>query len=251
MKTLTLEREALYTGNLILVNQDHPLKKEPEKDELRLIDEKNTDIYLNNRAAVMLAYLISSIGGQGKIIPVSGYRRRQEQREIYESTRKERGLDFAKKFVALPDCSEHQTGLAVDLAEWKENIDWICPDFPFQGICQNFREKASKFGFIQRYEAGKEEITKIQAEPWHFRYVGYPHSEIIKNEGLSLEEYTEFLKAYPMEGVHYHHRTSGREIEIFYRRMGSGEKTMLKLPGNVPYIISGNNDDGLVITLWK
>lgn len=60
-------------------------------------------------------------------------------------------------------------------------------------ICDEFRKAAPDYGFIQRYAKNKEEITGISHEPWHFRYVGYPHSRIIKDNGFSFEEYTEFI----------------------------------------------------------
>lgn len=75
----------------------------------------------------------------------------------------------------------------------KQDIDFIRPDFPYDGICGEFRKVAPNYGFIQRYTEDKEKITGISHEPWHFRYVGYPHSQIITERGLSLEEYIEFV----------------------------------------------------------
>ena len=48
---------------------------------------------------------------------------------------------------------------------------------------------AHKFGFILRYPADKVHITGIRYEPWHFRYVGLPHSELMYKQNLALEEY--------------------------------------------------------------
>ena len=36
---------------------------------------------------------------------------------------------------------------------------------------------------------GKEDITGIEFEPWHFRYVGREAAEIINKEGITLEEF--------------------------------------------------------------
>ena len=74
-----------------------------------------------------------------------------------------------------------------------EAIDFIRPAFPYEGVCQTFRERAADYGFIERYERDKEEITGISAEQWHFRYVGRPHGWIIKEKGLALEEYITYL----------------------------------------------------------
>jgi len=55
-------------------------------------------------------------------------------------------------------------------------------------------ENAHKYGFILRYPDGKQSITKVIYEPWHFRYVGKEHAEVIKEKGFCLEEYIEYLK---------------------------------------------------------
>lgn len=57
-------------------------------------------------------------------------------------------------------------------------------------------ESQPRLWIYRRYGKDKEEITGISHEPWHFRYVGYPHSKIMQENGFSLEEYTQFIKAY-------------------------------------------------------
>jgi D-alanyl-D-alanine carboxypeptidase len=47
---------------------------------------------------------------------------------------------------------------------------------------------AHRYGFIVRYQAGKEWITGYMAEAWHIRYIG-PEAADIYHSGLSLEEY--------------------------------------------------------------
>ena len=80
-------------------------------------------------------------------------------------------------------CSEHQTGLAIDLGLASEEIDVIRPNFPYSGVCAAFRKQAADYGFILRYPAGKEAVTGIAYEPWHFRYVGVPHARFMLNRG--------------------------------------------------------------------
>lgn len=172
---------------LILVNRKHPICDEP--DDLVSVSYAYPEIKLRWAAQTSLTNLLDAIGCADQIIPISGYRTQQEQIEIYESSLLENGLVFTKKYVALPGCSEHQTGLAIDLALNQGNIDFICPDFPYDGICGEFRKQAPKYGFIERYPKGKEAITSIAHEPWHFRYVGCPHAEIITTMNLTLEEY--------------------------------------------------------------
>ena len=173
-------------------------------------------------------------------MPVSGYRTLEEQIDIYESSLKDNGEEFTKKFVALPNASEHQTGLAIDLALNEGKIDFICPSFPYHGICQEFRNVAPKFGFIERYKNDKKKITKISKEEWHFRYVGYPHSEIINNLDFCLEEYIDYIKTftYPNNPLIYN------EYKIFYVPYKDNHYIEL----NDDYLISGNNVDGFILT---
>ena len=130
---------------------------------------------------------LAKIHCRNEIVAVSGFRTQEEQEKIWNDTLAESGLDFTKKYVAVPRHSEHQTGLAIDLAENKEQIDFICPHFPYTGIWGKFRMTAPRFGFVERYVSGKEQITGIGAEPWHFRYVGYPHSVIMTDGGHSIK----------------------------------------------------------------
>ena len=98
----------------------------------------------------------------------------QEQQRIWDDSMAEHGETFTRQYVALPGCSEHQTGLAIDLGKAAGYIDFIRPAFPYDGVCGRFRRLAARYGFIERYQRGKEEVTGISAEPWHFRYVGRP-----------------------------------------------------------------------------
>ena len=253
MRTLTLDKNNIYNGNLILVNKTYPIANANTeyKNTLVPVDTRHSDILLEMRTATMLSRLMSELDCSNSIVPVSGYRSLHEQEQIYTDSMKENGKDFTVKYVAHPDRSEHQTGLAIDLAEKKKDINFIRPHFPYTGICQQFRQKAVQYGFVERYPKGKEEITGIAHEPWHFRYVGYPHSKIMQNNGLTLEEYIEFIKGYPYQGEHLMLNNAKHSIEIFYVNASDPSQTMVALPEDIPYQISGNNVDGFIITLWR
>jgi D-alanyl-D-alanine dipeptidase/carboxypeptidase len=196
----------------------------------------------------MQAMTAASCGNQ--IVPVSGYRTEKEQRDLYAGSLRENGVEFTQKFVALPGCSEHQTGLAIDLAENIPDVDFICPHFPYTGICQTFREESVRYGFIERYPAGREQLTHISQEPWHFRYVGYPHSELMREKNLTLEEYTNYLKGFPYDGIHLQFHSVRCDFEIYYVPIYQDMLAGIRLPEKTPYQVSGNNVDGFVVTLW-
>lgn len=249
MNVCLLEKEKIHVGTLLLVNERHPLLCGEPKG-LAPVDESFSDILMKRDAVNVLRLILEKISAGNRVVPVSGYRSSKEQRDIFEKSLRENGGEFTRKFVALPDCSEHQTGLAIDLALNSENIDFICPDFPYDGICGEFRRIAPEYGYIERYPSGKEKITGIAHEPWHFRYVGYPHSAIIARNGLALEEYIEFIKAYGQENRLVFESAGNPPIEIFYVPAAS-DKTRISLPKSSIYQISGNNTDGFIVTVWR
>ena len=234
----------IHSGLLVLVNAEHPIRRR-ERPVLAPA-APGSDVLLDTRAAAMLTGLISRLGAAGEIVPVSGWRSMREQREIWVGSMAENGTEFTRKYVALPGCSEHQTGLAIDLALRSDNIDFIRPDFPYDGICGRFRALAADYGFIERYQAGKEHITGIAAEPWHFRYVGRPHARLMSDNGLCLEEYVELLRSYPYPERLLETRGGVYEADVGF----ACDKSELELP-DAPYQISGNNVDGYIYTLWR
>lgn len=234
----------IHSGLIVLVNAEHPIRRR-ERPVLAPA-APGSDVLLDTRAAAMLKGLISRLGAAGEIVPVSGWRSMREQREIWDGSMAENGTEFTRKYVALPGCSEHQTGLAIDLALRSDNIDFIRPDFPYDGICGRFRALAADYGFIERYQAGKEHITGIAAEPWHFRYVGRPHARLMSDNGLCLEEYVELLRSYPYPERLLETRGGVYEADVGF----AFAKSELELP-DAPYQISGNNVDGYIYTLWR
>mgnify|MGYP000776815671 FL=1 len=237
-------RGGIHNGLLILVNAEHPIQHMERPALAPAVP--GSDILLDTRAAAMLSGLISRIGAAGEIVPVSGWRSEAEQREIWDGSMAENGTEFTRKYVALPGCSEHQTGLAIDLALRVDNIDFIRPEFPYDGVCGRFRALAADYGFVERYQGGKEGVTGIAAEPWHFRYVGRPHARIMCEMGLCLEEYVEYLRAYP-----YPERLLEVRGEVYEAEVGfAGARDTLGLP-DAPYQVSGNNVDGYIYTLWR
>ncbi|MDF2513427.1 MAG: peptidase [Herbinix sp.] len=248
-KTIMLEEEKIYKGNLILVNANHPLRSFQEEGFIPA-DIRFPKILVKSDAANILQLILKKISCYDEILPVSGYRSVTEQRKIYADSLRDNGEDFTRKYVALPNHSEHQTGLAIDLGIKKEVIDFIRPEFPYDGISQRFRKTALRYGFVERYQSTKEQITGIAHEPWHFRYVGYPHSEIMNTNNLSLEEYIDFLKDYKYGKKHFQAEIHGKQIEVFYVSADES-KTTISVPEQTLCQVSGNNVDGFIITLWR
>lgn len=251
MKSITLEKNCIYDGNLILVNGQYPCMKNGAEHTLLPVNTATNGVQLEANVVKLLSSIIDKLNAWEQIRVVSGWRSAQEQQEIYTQSLKENGTAFTQKYVALPSHSEHQTGLAIDLAREQANIDFLCPDFPYVGVCQAFRENAISYGFIERYPKSKESITGIAHEPWHFRYVGVPHAEIMRKHNFALEEYICFLKNYPYDKKHYIFRIKDMCIEVSYLAAEKTADTSFELDDNIPYSVSGNNIDGYIITEWR
>ena len=243
--------EMVHTGPLVLVNQAHPLEQEPDAAVLLPPDNRRPDILLEARAGTVLSRFLSDLGCTGEIVPVSGYRSRAEQEAIFFGSLRENGEAFTRSYVALPGCSEHQTGLAIDLGENLPDLDFIRPRFPDTGVFRTFRRRASEYGFILRYPEDKTNLTGIQFEPWHFRYVSWPHARLMEREGLVLEEYIRLLEDYPESGPHLRFQDRGRSFELYTVSRENLEDLSNRLPGDTLCQWSGNNSSGVVVTIWR
>jgi len=250
MKTVSLFGDAVHSGSLILVNRDHPVYGGLCEKRLAPLKGGGFNVRVDERAASILQKLSADLNCDEQIIVSSGYRSNSEQKQIYSDSLYDNGADFTEKYVAVPGCSEHQTGLAVDLALNQPEIDALRPYFPYVGICGDFRERAVKFGFIERYPKGKEDITGIAHEPWHFRFTGAPHSRIMREMGIVLEEYISLLKEFPYGTRPLRYSFDGAPIEISYLAAGKGA-TFFEVGDNMPYSVSGDNIGGFIITVWK
>ena len=128
----------------------------------------------------------------------SAYRSTSRQEEILNSDIEaymSKGMDYEEAYdeatrqVMPPGYSEHETGLALDIVA----ADYQLLDDAQENTEENrwLRENCWKYGFILRYPKDKEDITQIDYESWHFRYVGTEAAEYIMKNNITLEEYIE------------------------------------------------------------
>lgn len=253
---IRLELSHMYRGHLLLVNGSHPIMEPQDAANLVPLDRKyaashsyEPNLSLEKTCYEQLQALLKACRATDRIAVVSGYRSREAQAQIYETSLRDNGPAFTASYVARPNESEHQTGLAVDVGERTDHVDYIRPSFPDRGVCSVFKRLAAEYGFIQRYQAGKEAITNIACEPWHFRYVGFPHSAIIEQRGFCLEEYIEYVKQYTFQRSHLVVEHQHATIEIYYVPAKNGITNVPVARGN-RYCVSGNNQDGFVVTVF-
>lgn len=175
----------------ILVNKGNKLNNDfiPEN----LVEVKRCSLgnyYLEEEAAYAYESMcVDSINKGLNISIASAYRSYGEQKELYNTYLKLYGKSYVDKYVAVPGCSEHQTGLSIDLESLEYDIFRNSKEYLW------VRENAHKYGFIIRYQKGKEKITGYSAEEWHIRYVGKKAAEYIYKNDITFEEYYDlFLK---------------------------------------------------------
>ena len=113
----------------MLVNAQHPISGRGHPALSPALGAE--DILLEKTAAALLAECVRAAGAAGEVVPVSGWRPRAQQQSIWNDTMEKEGEAFTKQFVAKPGCSEHETGLAIDLARAARNIDFIRPHLPY------------------------------------------------------------------------------------------------------------------------
>ncbi len=172
----------------LLVNKYHKISKEEiEKiDKQFTKDVKGEDVLIEKNTLFHYEQLKEFLKTKGLIIGInSAFRTYEKQEELRETYLKENGEDYVKKYVAKVGCSEHHTGLAIDLKVEKESEEIEDSDALYLEI----HPYLSQFGFILRYPNGKEKITGYNYEPWHIRYVGEAVAKEIMTKNSTLEEY--------------------------------------------------------------
>ena len=136
---------------------------------------------------------VSKENGYRKLYLKSAYRSYSTQNTMYKNRlKKNHGKDDG--WVSKAGASDHQTGLGCDVvpANWRDKA--MNDKMMKEPECQWMADHCQEFGFIIRYPADKQEITEINTEPWHLRYVGIPVATYIMENGLCLEEFTEELQ---------------------------------------------------------
>lgn len=184
-------------NELTLVNCDHPFDAKPTNlvcvydNKTRSYFVKDKNVYIHKIAMQPLNDMMDDFykeTGLKTVNVISAYRSIEKQAELYEKIVLQNGADYASHYVQQPTLSEHHTGLAIDLGIFHSE-DGSSETFKGEGEYEWFVKNCHKYGFVLRYAQGKEDITKISYEAWHFRYVGKKNAEYMLKHDLCLEEF--------------------------------------------------------------
>ena len=188
---------------LLLVNKNHNVP-EGYSVELEEIEEGHQ---VDKRIAESLIQMLADARKEG-LSPIicSSYRTNAKQQKLYNNKVKEYKIwgcsseeaeELASYWVAIPGTGEHETGLAVDIVS---RAYQILDEKQEQTDVQKWLiENSYKYGFVLRYPTDKKDITMINYEPWHYRYVGVDNATYMKEHDMCLEEYIDYLKQFEEE----------------------------------------------------
>lgn len=204
-KPETSEEDTVYEFSeddwrLILINKQHSIPDGYEEEvPLGNISTMKGIMYCDERIIDDLLDMIQAAKDDGVTLAIcSPYRDLQYQERLFNrKIRKymKRGLSYmeayqlASQAVTVPNASEHQIGLALDIVT--DTYVALNEGFAKTAAGKWLAENSCKYGFILRYPKGKEDITGIEYEPWHFRYVGAEAATLITEQGITLEEFWE------------------------------------------------------------
>ena len=194
--------------DIIIVNKKHGLSKDYNPGE-------------NPTAKAAFVRLRDDMINQGLNVgrSYSGFRSYDYQKNLYDNYVSRDGQAAADRYSARPGFSEHQTGLVFDLTDKSGNL------LEDSRASQWLKDNAHNYGFIVRFQAGKEASTGYMPEAWHIRYVG-KEAKDIHDSGLSLEEY------FGIEGGDY--ATSSKPAESKPATTGA-----INLPATGTYTFTG------------
>ena len=240
----------IHKGSLILIN--HAQRYDiPEINDFVTISGAMTASYrVTDEGMLLSASIMDPLNdmmddfyaetGRDNVAVRSAFRDYANQQEILDYYISIYGQTGALRWASLPGHSEHHAGIALDFGIY---TDGVLRAFTNTGVNAWFSQNSWKYGFILRYPDDKTDITGVANEPWHFRYVGLPHAQIIKQNNWCFEEYMEIIMEYSQEEP-YVIEHDDLIFEVFYT-----PDTEIIVPFDSEYEISGNNIDGFIVTL--
>lgn len=197
---------------------------------------------------IMMDDYYAQNGSKKNIIITQGLRSYEEQQAMLDLKISQLGPD--QTIAQKPGYSEHHTGYAFDISTY---VNGIMGTFTGEGEYKWVHDNAHKYGFILRYPSGKEDITGISYESWHFRYVGKPHAQYMYRNGLTLEEYISVLVncRFGESELLITDEFTGETYSV-YSVAVANDGTQVPVPTSVDgkeYTISGDNCGNIIVTV--
>ena len=255
-ENVSVSNEDVHAGDLILVNTDTTYVEENPTEIVSIYDHKTDNYHVSGTETSLRQPALDALNqmldafyvatGHQDMIVISGYRTTQQQQELYDADLAETGEQTSTR-VALPGHSEHESGYALDFSLYTDGVQY---DYDGTGEYAWINENCAHYGYVLRYAEDKQETTGIQAEPWHYRYVGQPNATYMMENNVCLEEYLTLLKNYTADEPLSITNWDGEIYQVYYVAADtSTDSTYVMVPPDAKYTISGNNSDGFIVTV--
>jgi len=234
-----IDEEQMKIGNLLLINAQNQLDPKGIASDLITINREQAldhgyslssdEVKLSQNMLAAFHEMMNAAHDDNinQFLITSGYRSLEHQAQLYE--------DVGSVYALPAGYSEHNSGLALDISSTMSKME-VAPEGKW------LQQHGAAYGFILRYPEHKQHITGIGYEPWHFRYVGLPHSLIMQERDLVLEEYIEFLADEGQLTVN-----TGDETYTITHYNYEPQLT-IKIEPHADYEISGDNVGGIIVT---
>ncbi|MCM1506473.1 MAG: M15 family metallopeptidase [Ruminococcus flavefaciens] len=246
---VSMDSNGVYSGDLLVVNGNH-IYQFPTDDTniVTLYDHIKTEYYgvsdfevkLDEEVIQHLNELMQDFAEtqhNTDIFVIGGYRSAEDQNQRYSN-----GISGV-----IGGFSDYHTGRSFDMGVFPQDgssSGYYSPT----GIYAWIDEHASDYGFVVRFPEGKEMYTNERARTQTYRYVGVPHSTYMKQNNLCLEEYIDKIKSYTMNKPL--EISSGTSLyKVYYVASDYENTTDVGVPLGEDYEISGNNEDGFIVTV--
>lgn len=237
------------SGDLVLVNSSHEyFFPDGDIDPVTLYDHISTDSYNVSDYVTMLdSSVLDQLNGlmdafyaahnNNDIYIIGGYRTLEEQNDKYYSG----SSDFMGGYT------DYHTARSFDMGIFPKDGS-SSGYYSATGIYSWIDENAAEYGFILRFPEGKEESTGVKTRAYTYRYVGVPHAVYISRNDLCLEEYIAEIKEHnnndPLD------ITVGDKVyKVYFAASDGTNETDIPVPVNKTYTVSGNNEDGFIVTV--
>lgn len=208
--------DADNTWAMFLVNSKNPVSEEYcDGIETALVYESWREYYMDSRMSEYLKKMLEAAAEDGhQLIVMSAYRSVKYQQDNFDKSVKDRmdnrGMTYEEAYedtlkeVQLPGYSEHNAGVAADIMS-DEYVSMDDDGFENTEAFKWLSENAADYGFVLRYPKGKEDVTGIIYEPWHYRFVGVYYAKLLTDRGITMEEYFEEMNWVDEDGISVYH----------------------------------------------
>ncbi len=255
-QNIAVSNDDIHKGSLILVNYDTAYEEFDAAEIVSIYEHKTENYHVSGTETSIRQPAMDALNemldafyvatGHSDIIVISGYRTKEQQQALYDEDLEQTGASSSTR-VALPGHSEHESGYSLDVSLYEDGVQY---DYDGTGEYAWIDKNCANYGYILRYTEDKTDVTEIQAEPWHYRYVGEPHASYIMSNNVCLEEYLTLLKNYDNETPLRIINWDGEIYEVYYVPAdGASDTTYVLVPPDKEYTISGNNSDGFIVTV--